>query len=1081
MSSVGRRSALMGAASVLALLNINAKASNLPPLIAQGGRKKLGVLLNSVDVTDYGAIDDLLRGYYTCTWSSSSPTITSAYTYVGQVTVQNNGTYNGQTVATLQFPNQIASTGLGFGEDWIGKPIAITGAGTSGGTFIAVVTDFDYLPRTSNQVPTWTLDRVAPTTVTASSQSMACPCFSTGSDGSGFPSDVGKTIVVSDALNASGNVIAASGLFPNIATISAVNSPFSVTLSANSSGNNTANFSTAKSSFPGVFIRWFTDNHSAMVNAGFAARGQGRTSLLFSGFRYAQSTGVFGAIGLNTSGIFNDASAQFAHVASQLDWWTSGGETETDVISSQATSSPASIQEVSWWRQAIPFNAPPPSSPADDCGGTAFPVSATLASVPVVITGDSWTVEDPSGDGNNSITLYQRALQRKNKSKKVNVQTRGIGGTRWLDLYSSANVGGTVNVPPWKTSTSVNWLSNYVLSIPDPNANGTGSVVPGLVIIAEGSNDTSALHPTHVWGVLNRIKSVTAANGLPPDILLVTEGTKGSDLFSAGGEEGIGIGWNDYDAGYVRSVARANKLPLIDFATRATQAQYGFNPWNAVRKIVPPLSSGSAAATAPYTFPGGYKSRSHRFMLQLGNGTSTTGAQFWTAIKTLEIQLSPKPDNRLVLSTDQTITGDAGGNLYVYHRSWGYIISTPCTISNGSNALATSGQTNIGTAVGGFINNGGINFILAPNGGYSGFASGQVGSCLRVVAADVTGEDYRTSITAFTNSGIIGVTDDNINATALTSSNVFWQGGWMFTPRDAVAQANIRITDGSGNTLRSSLTAYTDFQHVTLKDNWTFTGLSASSVTVEFGRFTAPACIAQVAAASDAGIAPLLIVDINDAHVRVSYMLGSGAPSDPRSSAQTAEQIIWEGDVEQFGGAWSPQIWATGGTVNLQAVWCEIEDRRRVYTRPLLSVRDAMAVGDTKTTFPLGGDTSHYSRRYMDVVMRPVIEAQNLTFKDDYSHNAGTNTPTTGFTYTIPPNQAFTGLTPAGTLATGAINLPSVFPQGTELIVSSSQTITACTFNAPSGTTFAVSAPTSLSAGVAVGWVLEGTTWFRSK
>lgn len=87
--------------------------------------------------------------------------------------------------------------------------------------------------------------------------------------------------------------------------------------------------------------------------------------------------------------------------------------------------------------------------------------------------------------------------------------------------------------------------------------------------------------------------------------------------------------------------------------------------------------------------------------------------------------------------------------------------------------------------------------------------------------------------------------------------------------------------------------------------------------------------------------------------------------------------------------------------------------------------------------------------------------------------------PLTGFTITINDGVTRLVLNPAGTLATGAVNLPSNPVNGQLVEVSSTQTQTALTVAAASGHTIVGAAVTALTAVDRVAWVYSDTKWYR--
>jgi hypothetical protein len=167
--------------------------SSAPFLADKAGRN--AIELAGLCVTDaaYGAIDDGLGDYFAVTWTTNSATLEIA-SYIGTVTVANSGP-NGVAVVTLPGDVNPLYEGWPPKQEWVGKPIAITGAGTSGATFVANVATF-YYDSNNSSAATLQLDRSAPTTLSSSSQTVACPCFSDGTV-SGVGSCIGKEIWLS--------------------------------------------------------------------------------------------------------------------------------------------------------------------------------------------------------------------------------------------------------------------------------------------------------------------------------------------------------------------------------------------------------------------------------------------------------------------------------------------------------------------------------------------------------------------------------------------------------------------------------------------------------------------------------------------------------------------------------------------------------------------------------------------------------------------------------------------------------------------------------------------------------------------
>lgn len=928
---------------------------------AKDARADIFSLADAVSANDYGAVDDEQKGYFTCTWTSGGVTVTAS-TATMSLTIQNTGTYNGSTVAQLTLPGLAATSGLADFESWVGKPIAISGAGVAGGIFVARVVAFDYTFPAN--VAIFTLSRACETPLTASSRQFMIPCFTGPNDPSGLPSCVGKKMVASDGIIGGANYVGPRGYYNNYTTIATYVSPYVVTVSDTFTVARTA--AVAK-------LRWFTDNFQAILAAGFAAKNSGQRKLAFVGFTQLGSTGVFGAIISSVNGFPNADQLAFHRYLSQLRFVTSGPDVETDFMTYTDRVGQTGWCDVEFIAQAIPWNAPAYQLPYDEVGGEgAFPCCAGITNIPVVFAGDSWFVEDPTGSGNACYTVIYRWLQRKNKAKVIAGVTRGIGATRWRNLASLAGSGLT-GIPPWSAGgAATNWLSGFILSIPSPF--GGGNVSPALVVIGLGDNDGINFIVNDMWMAINRLRTPIAYGGKPVDLLVISEGAKGVEYWNNFSMEASNLN-KEFATTYLRSACRTSNIGMIDWADLSMKSVHGWTPARPLRRQVPGLPQGNATATVPYVFPSAYKCRSYRVVLKLGAGT---GSAFWAAIKTLEISLSNKPDNRLVLTTNVGITGDAGGNLYCYWRSWGGIISTPCTLANGTAVLTTSGQTNIGGTSNQMFNTGAPDHRLASQ--TSGvWTVGMLGTCVFAAGVAYQSADYRAILHTFQASTVVGATEPNDQNT-LAAGGIY-QGGWMFTVKDQYAAANVRITDSGNNILRTTVLTYTNFQQVTLAANWTFTSLAATTVDLEVGRFSAPAAHVKVPQGTNVSAnGCYVIVEVDDTRARVSVLNGdaAGYNVDLRKFQQDAEWLIWEGDVERFGGPFIPMIWATGGTATITPAWVEIDEKKQNYVMPAMTTREAFGPADSVFVNPISGDSGHPTRLFIKNVMEPALAIQSL-------------------------------------------------------------------------------------------------------
>lgn len=90
-------------------------------------------------------------------------------------------------------------------------------------------------------------------------------------------------------------------------------------------------------------------------------------------------------------------------------------------------------------------------------------------------------------------------------------------------------------------------------------------------------------------------------------------------------------------------------------------------------------------------------------------------------------------------------------------------------------------------------------------------------------------------------------------------------------------------------------------------------------------------------------------------------------------------------------------------------------------------------------------------------------------------------TPVTGFAHTIPNATGLCLLTPAGTLASGTLTLPTRASDGFCQELLSTQTVTALTVSPSSGQTIVGATAIALSAGVKVVYffVASTSTWYK--
>lgn len=1005
---------------------------------AAAARKTLLDNFSGVNVLDYGAVDDGRRGFFFATFASAGTTL-SLYTSNVAVTVSNTGPGG---VALVTMPGAGTNAPYGPQKSWVGNPIAINGAGTSGATLVARVTGFYYDGANSDK-PTAILNIAAPTPLSSSTQQVACPCFTTGSDGSGMATDVGKALwnSLGGAVTGNSKVQYAAS---QIMTISAVTSAFQVSVAAFNSGaaswSNPVAFGAAN---PGTYIEWGTDNTVALQNAGYAALNAGQSVLFFAGLQLASSTGRFGIYKFETGGTPTSQDLLNSVYISAMHW-----------IGTNASSFMPPTLVMQWdnqiYKPIIPVNAPsPPPPPLQFNAPVHLPRCNTLSSITLLVVGDSWANQDPSGTGNPVQGPFVHNFIRQNLANKRVYVVWGTGGLYWHTVITALGSLSTVAV------------------------DGLGTVTPDLVLFAvTGGNDASALHRNEIQQCINIVRGWGTANGFPPDVAMIT-GTYPRTLAEFTANQHDRILQKEYASVLQRSVARKSGIPLLDYARHGGFALRGWSEDALAIKQVPPLAAGTAGPTSPYVIP--YTCRDFLFVFALGTA-GQTGAAFWTAAGWLAISLSPKPDNRAYFYCDTS------NYLNVLGVTWGLPVSTTITMSNGSAAITTSGQTPL------TVN--GYDVIPTFNQASVGlFSSGMVGQCwLTNNDWYDTSTDFRTYVMGYTNGNNIQLADANGAQYQSASTTTYW-GGQMFIASDAAAKADI-IVAGAGsvthpltgaNSLVTTVSAFSTNFSATLAAANANATITATAKNVFLGKIHQPGTYNKaVAAGSDAAAYAYLAVRLQGTVLKVSYVLGQGSAStDLRTTFGTpgTEAIVWEGEIERYGAPFFPKVWAQA-SVTIQPVYCWIDDFQENLFLPRYTMQDAFGVADPNYDGPFGGDFDHPSHKYLEI-LGEVSSTQNLAALPGYANNNGSNVPTTGFTYSIPANQAFTELAPAGTLASGTVNLPSVFPQGGRLEIFSTQTVTALTITPATGFTAVGTAVTTIAAGGTISYRLLGTTWCR--
>jgi hypothetical protein len=194
---------------------------------------------------------------------------------------------------------------------------------------------------------------------------------------------------------------------------------------------------------------------------------------------------------------------------------------------------------------------------------------------------------------------------------------------------------------------------------------------------------------------------------------------------------------------------------------------------------------------------------------------------------------------------------------------------------------------------------------------------------------------------------------------------------------------------------------------------------------------------------------------------------------------------IWSGRIARFGGYHRPTVTIGGTYLYFMTTTDSSNQPNQLYGSPELGTFYKV-LGADNLTFGLydgvgqwgGGGLGHASTLGDQWVVPVVIKEQNLNATAAPTSSA-VNTPTNGFSYTVPDQQLFTAFTPASVLATGTVTLPRNVPQGSRVQIMSTRLITALTIAAPSGYTLAGTAVTVLAGNGTAAWVLNDTVFYR--
>jgi hypothetical protein len=1077
----GRRDmALAGAVALLGpgLKATPAEAANTAP--AQSGTATRnphdGSEVRVVDAVATGgspAIDDWFKSYFAVTWSTNQATL-SIQSNIGPngtaaVTVSNTGPNGVALVTIASSPGY--TTGYGVLPEWSGKPIAIAGAGASGGTLIARVVSVYFNPSNSN-IATAQLDRACGMPLAGASAAVACPCFVNGSDVTmPFTSCVRQSIFLSAASNGEG--VSPGGTnpgqqqYPLSTTITGYTSPFSVRLAA------PIGAPSVSAEWNGCLVAWGTNNTAAIIAASQYGVANNAGTLWFPGFTYPQSTGLFGALNWypSNAGIAPSAATLQAATALATMLWV-GRNAETFVVT--APDNNGWQMDVPGIRQAIPERAGAiPLPPRLVIGQAHLAPLAGLTTIFVCVVGDSWAATNSTGEQNNAIEQpILQELRRQNPGVTFIVANRGRGGSTWRMLTDPVAMGSGTGFS-WVTNPAKPW-SYFMQNATFAVGGSTVTAVPHLIVCAStGLNDSYGQLYSEPEAFIAWTTKLTSPSGAPPVVLLVSAGVRALEGFGGGNLESSLLN-SQYGTRQVKAIALAKGLGLLDYGDRSDMVQLGWGENHLALKLVPPPPAGWATSTSAYAAVP-YLCRDFFAAIRVAGTFGPLGTR-------LRVRLGPKPDNEVVLGFD------AGGHAVCEVHAWGGVIATPVTCATNSSTLTTSGQSPISLA--------GATVTPSPPGwmvfsSTAPFSAAEIGTCFLATGCGQSyggsALDYRTMIRGVNGSRFAFVADPNTwpshRQPAGTSGYV---GGWMFTPYDALAGADL-VVPGAGSTtdpiygancLVTKVVTWNSRTSIAMAAEPT-ANLSASTQNVFLGRRIAYGSERLVAENGSKGV---WTIRKTGTRVRIGYIPGNLDTGAVHSLLQAGDNDaeVFSSETGSPGGPFVPVVYADGATVTLQTLMCAVGER--VYYQPTLTSRQMNGTADAALTGAYSGDTAHLSLLFGEHVAFPMLQAQDLVVpRETVAVTNGSAAPASGQTVAIRNNQAFTAINPVGTLDALTIDLPASFPQGGTVRVIVTQAITSLTISAAGGKTItgaAVSAASSAANSI-YSYVLQGTVWYR--
>jgi hypothetical protein len=194
---------------------------------------------------------------------------------------------------------------------------------------------------------------------------------------------------------------------------------------------------------------------------------------------------------------------------------------------------------------------------------------------------------------------------------------------------------------------------------------------------------------------------------------------------------------------------------------------------------------------------------------------------------------------------------------------------------------------------------------------------------------------------------------------------------------------------------------------------------------------------------------------------------------------------IWRGAVVKFGGPFRPTFtWS--GTVSSWQTPTDVGGAPAAFDfRPSNPTPYAGVTTYTEMWGPnpsywgrYGGGANNHPSAAETLMLERVLADAGLAVPTAGQRSASI-VPATGFTHSMPVGQTALLIEPAGTLATGTINLPAALAEHQLVQITSTQIVTALTVTAPPDLTLAGAAATTIGANATLTWRRMGSKLVR--